>query len=92
MKSKKASYQSLLNRVSILEASTLINFVQSKSNLNKLSESSFMASGLVVEIKDLSGNIKAKFMVPDGFNPETIVALQLELDKAISLQAAHIKK
>ncbi len=82
---KKNSKEYLLNKISVLESSRLYNLVYAKTELKVLSESNFMASGIVIEIKDLSGKVRTKFMISDGFKIETISALQLELDKSIKI-------
>jgi len=90
MKQKQVSRAALLNEIEVLKASTLSNLASAKSNLDKLHGTSFMASGLVIEIKDLSGNRKVKFMIADGLLNATIAELKFEITKTMSKQSVYL--
>lgn len=71
------------------EASTPYNYNLAYDALTKMTENNYMASDLVVEIRDLSGNTKAKFLVTDGFKDETIKTLQSEIVKSTKLKLSY---
>lgn len=89
---KQTKIQKILIEHEVLKASTLSNLIQAKDLVKKLGENNYMASGLVLEIKNLSGETKVKFMIADGFKPETIEQLTKEIQKSIDLQTMFLKK
>lgn len=67
------------------------NLNTAHSTLKDLGEDKYMASGLLLEIKNISGETKVKVLINDGFKIETIKALQDEVKKTAKLNYAWLK-
>lgn len=89
---KKTKLQKLEIELSNLKAHDLFNLFLAKKEIDKMTEMNYMASGVKIEIKDLSGKILTDFLISDGLKKETIDALKNEIEKTTKIRLSYIGK
>lgn len=62
---------------------TIDAYLKGKKALTLLSEKHFKASGIIITVRDLSGNEKLSVMLADGFSENSIKSLNEQLDRQI---------
>ena len=83
---KQTELQKLRLENLILKASSNTTRYYAKKDLNTKDSSSYMASGLILEIKNLSGvTVVGPVMISDGLSRESIDALIQDIDRSIKL-------
>jgi hypothetical protein len=87
---KKSPIQVLKNKVEQLEGHDILNLHYAKEYLKALSTDHYMASGLIVEIKNLSGSSKIKVCISDGLSKETIKELTNDINRTLDTRLGYL--
>ena len=87
-KKDKSTKQQLLNRIKSLESQIHCNLYAAYRELDGLTASKYMASGVIVTITNLSGvSICTPFMCADGLEGATIDSLKSQIKKTLDLHS-----
>jgi hypothetical protein len=82
----------MMVELNLAKAQDIASLSQAYKTLDKAGFDKFMASGVVVEIKDLSGHSFVNgFMVSDGLSQETIDALKKDIKRTYDLRLSCSK-
>lgn len=74
------------------KASDILNLSQAHYNLNDANQTKYKASGVIVEVKDLTGKtIVQPFTVSDGLSQDTIEALRADVKRTYDVRLLHSK-
>lgn len=92
MAKKPTQMQTLRKDLMVSRAHDILRLATSHKDIAKLTTDRYMASGLIISIRNLSGNtVIEDTLIADGLSPETIAAIQADIKRTHDLRLAFAK-
>ena len=86
MKSKKLTYNQLLQKVKELRAELPISYTMANSTIDKASVDKLMASGVMLQLTGIGGReIIEPIIIRDGLSKETIDAIKADIKRSFAI-------